>query len=64
MALGLGAVLVAAVVWGLFASPRAPVALPLGGRLAVELAFFGSAAAGLVATGRTALGVALSRWPS
>lgn len=49
IALGLGAA--AAAVRGLFASPRAHVPLPLAGRLAVEVVFFGSAAAGLVAVG-------------
>ena len=57
--LGLGAPLLAAVVWGLFAAPRARVPLPLAGRLAVELVFFGSAAAGLWATGHFVLAVAL-----
>ena len=54
LALGLGAVLLAAVFWGLFAAPRARVRVPLSGRLAVELAFFGSAATGLYATGHSA----------
>lgn len=57
--LGLGAVVVAAVVWGLFASPRARVPLPLAGRLAVELVFFGSAAWGLVVVGLPLLGGSL-----
>jgi hypothetical protein len=57
--LGLGAVVVAAMVWGLFASPRARVRLPLAGRLAVEVVFFGSATLGLVVVGRPLLGVLL-----
>ncbi len=59
VALGLGVVLIAAFVWGMFASPRARVSLPLAGRLVVELVFFGSAAAGLYATGHPVLGVVL-----
>lgn len=35
--LGAAAVVIAAVIWGLFASPRARASLPLAGRLAVEL---------------------------
>jgi hypothetical protein len=57
--LGVGAPLLGAVVWGLFASPRARVYLPLAGRLAVELVFFGSASAGLYATGHSVLGTTL-----
>ena len=57
--LGVGAPLLAAVIWGLFAAPRARVFLPLTGRLAVESAFFGSASAGLYATGHSVLGTTL-----
>lgn len=39
--------------------PRARVSLPLGGRLVVELAVFGAAAAALCAAGHPALAVAL-----
>jgi hypothetical protein len=49
--LGLGAPLVAAVLWGTFVSPRAPVQLPGLLALIVQALVFGSAAAGLVATG-------------
>lgn len=59
LALGIGTALPAAFVWGMFASPRARIPLPLAGRLAVELVFFGSAAAGLYATGHPVLGVLL-----
>ena len=59
---GLGAPLVAAVAWGLFASPRATVQLPAPAQLAVQLAVFASSVAALVAAGRPqmagALGVA------
>lgn len=59
-ALGVLAVVVAAAVWGLFASPRARISLPLAERLAVELAFFGPAAVGLVLAGHPILGVFLA----
>jgi len=59
VALGIGMVLLAAFVWGMFAAPRARVSLPLAGRLAVELVFFGSAAVGLYATGHPVLGIVL-----
>lgn len=59
LVLGLGAPLLAAAVWGLFASPRARASLPLFGRLAVELVFFGSAAAGLYATDHSVLATTL-----
>ena len=53
--LALGTPLVAAVAWGIFVAPRARVSLPLAGRLAVELAVFGSATAALYATGHHTL---------
>ncbi len=43
--LGIGAPLAAAVVWGLFAAPRAQVRLPLAGVLAVKAIVFGAAVA-------------------
>jgi hypothetical protein len=55
VALGIGAPLVAAVVWGVFVAPRAPVALPGFVVLLLQVLVFGSAAAGLVATGHRAL---------
>ena len=57
VALGLGALLFAAVLWGLFAAPRATISVPLVGFL-VELAVFGSAAVALFATGYRVLAVA------
>jgi hypothetical protein len=57
--LGLGMLVLAALVWGMFASPRARVSLPLAGRLVVELLFFGSAAVGLYATRHPLFGIAL-----
>jgi hypothetical protein len=55
IALGVGAPLVAAVVWGTFVSPQAPVRLPGPVVLVLQALVFGSAAAGLVATGHRTL---------
>lgn len=55
-ALGLGAPLFAAVLWGLFAAPRATVSVPLVG-LGVKLIVFGSAVVALYATGHRTLAV-------
>ena len=54
LVLGLGAPLLAAVLWGVFAAPRAPMSVPLA-RLAVQLVVFGSAAVALYATAHAAL---------
>jgi hypothetical protein len=55
IALAVGAPLLAAVAWGLFASPKATIALPLIGVLAVKALVFGSATLALYAVGnRTA----------
>jgi Protein of unknown function (DUF2568) len=56
--LGLGAPLVAAVVWGTFVSPRASVKLPEPLRLAVELLFFAAATIALADAGKSGLAVA------
>jgi hypothetical protein len=48
--LGIGAPLLAAVVWGVFVSPEAPVQLPGLLVLLLQVLVFGAAAAGLVAT--------------
>lgn len=53
--LGIGAPLLAAVVWGTFVAPGAPVAAPGALRLVLELAVFGSAVAALWSAGRTNL---------
>ena len=58
--LGIGAPLVAAVVWGVFVAPRAPVALPGFVVLLLQVLVFGSAAAGLIATGHRALALAFA----
>jgi hypothetical protein len=53
--LGGGAPLAAAVVWGLFAAPRAKIRLPMAGVLAVKALVFASAGAALLALGRPGL---------
>lgn len=57
--LGIGAPLLAAVVWGLFVSPKATVPLNLPLRLAPEALVFGSATVALFATGHAVLAVSL-----
>lgn len=49
--LGAGAPLAVAIVWGLFAAPKARIRLPIGGILAVKAVAFGSAAAAIYALG-------------
>ncbi len=58
IALGVGAPLVAAVVWGMFVSPRAPVELPGLVVLLLQVLVFGAAAAALVASGHRTLAMA------
>ncbi len=58
ISLGVGAPLVAAVVWGTFVSPRAPVQLPVLLSFILQALVFGSAAAGLVVTGHRTLAMA------
>jgi Protein of unknown function (DUF2568) len=56
--LGIGAPLLAAVVWGVFVAPRAAVPAPELLRFVIQVLFFGSAALGLATTGhRTLAGV-------
>jgi hypothetical protein len=50
--IGAAAVGAAAVVWGIFVSPKARVRLPENGRLSVELCIVAAAVAALRATGR------------
>lgn len=57
--LGIGAPLLAAVLWGLFAAPKATFSVPTA-KLAVEVAVFGSAAAAVYATGHRVLAVAFT----
>jgi hypothetical protein len=53
--LGLGTPLLAAVIWGLFAAPKATVRLPLPAVLAVKAVVFGAAALALYAVGHPVL---------
>ncbi len=48
--LGIGLPLIAAVIWGLFVSPKAKRRLPEIGRLVIEVGLFGSAVLVLFAT--------------
>lgn len=52
----IGVPLLAAVLWGLFAAPRARFRVPLGAVLAVKALVFGAATAALYATGHPVLG--------
>jgi hypothetical protein len=55
--LAIAAPLAAAVVWGLFGSPRAPFHLAGIWRIMLEVAFFGLAAVALIVAGQVVLGV-------
>src|SRR5689334_9530821 len=57
--LGLGAPLVAAVVWGTFVSPKAAIPLSAPMWILVQVAIFGTAMAALAASGRPSLAWAL-----
>ncbi len=59
--LGVGVPLVAAVVWGTFVSPQAPVGLLGLLVLVLQVLVFGSAAAGLVASGQRTIALGLGR---
>jgi hypothetical protein len=59
-ALGLGAPLLAAAVWGTFVAPKAVVPLNMPLRLVPEALVFGSAVAALFATGHPLLAVCLA----
>ena len=58
--LGIGAPVVAVVLWGLFAAPRATVKLPLPGVLAVKAVVFGGAALALWGVGHGGLAIAFA----
>jgi hypothetical protein len=60
VALGVGAPLLAAFLWGTFVAPRAWVRVSEPARLGVELLVFAAAVAGLAASGRTGLAVAMA----
>jgi len=53
--LGIGAPLLAAVVWGVFVAPRAAVPVPGLLRFFIQALFFGLAALGLATTGHRTL---------
>lgn len=55
--LGIGVPVLAAVVWGLFAAPRATFGLPLPGVLLAKAIVFGAAVVALIATGALVLGI-------
>jgi hypothetical protein len=55
--LAIAAPLLAAVVWGTFIAPQAAVPVPVWAWLVLQVAVFGCAAAGLVATGHRTLAV-------
>jgi Protein of unknown function (DUF2568) len=57
--LGILAPVVAAVIWGTFVAPRAKVPVPAPVRVAIELALYGAAAAGLAAAGQPLAAVVL-----
>ena len=54
---GLGAPLLAIVLWGLFAAPRSAVRTPMVGVLSVKIVVFAAAACGLWFTGNHVLAV-------
>jgi UDP-N-acetylmuramyl pentapeptide synthase len=58
--LGIGAAALAALIWGLFAAPRARFPLPLAGTLAVKAVVFAAAVAALAGLGLPALAAALA----
>jgi hypothetical protein len=58
--LGAGAPVLAAVLWGLFAAPRARFQVPLAAVLAVKVIVFGLAAAAGYAIGRHGLAIAFA----
>jgi hypothetical protein len=60
VALGVGAPLLAAVVWGAFVAPKASVQLSGGVKFAIASAVFAAGAGGLAESGRWQLGIALA----
>jgi len=58
--LAIVAPLVAAVLWGVFGSPRAPLHLEGIWRLLLETAFFGAGAAALAVSGQVLAGIVLA----
>lgn len=60
IALGIGAPLLAAVVWGLFVAPKAAVSLEMPLRLVPEILIFGAAVVALYATGHPVLAMGIA----
>jgi hypothetical protein len=58
--LGVGTPLLAAVIWGLFAAPRARIRLPMAAILAVKAIVFGGAAVAVYAIGQHGLAIAFA----
>jgi len=57
--LGVGAPLLAAVVWGAWVAPKARWPIPLATRVVIELVLFGAAAGALAVTGQPLAAVVL-----
>ncbi|HET7578126.1 MAG TPA: YrdB family protein [Bacillales bacterium] len=57
MGLGLGIPFAAAIIWGLFLSPRASVNISASGRLGLEMALFGFAVITLHSIGFTVVSI-------
>ena len=55
--LGIGVPLLAAVIWGVFGSPRASIPVRGWGQIALEVLVFGSGALALALAGRPGLGL-------
>ena len=60
IALGIGAPLIAVVVWGIFGAPKSAWQLKGIPRLTLQVVFFGSAAVALFISGQRILGVAFA----
>jgi hypothetical protein len=60
VALAIAVPLAAAIVWGLFGSPKGPYHLRGVWRLLLEVVFFGLAAVALIVAGHVVLGVAFA----
>lgn len=60
IALGIGAPLVVAIIWGTFLSPKRRYDLPVVARIVIELALFGAAALALAVAGQPGLAVMLA----
>jgi hypothetical protein len=58
--LGIAAPLAVALLWGLFAAPKARIRLPLAGVLAFKALAFGAAVAAIESRGRPSLAIAFA----